>query len=152
METDPIGVEPGGPSHQGLCSVVGELVTLQLLGPAYARPVVLVRRPQHLEYEVEFILDSRAWEERPARSHLVENASDPPHVNRCGVLGGSQEDIWGSVPQGHNLVGVGLGGHRLGAGQAKISQLQLPSLIYQKVLRFEISVQHSPCMAVSQAS
>ena len=41
----------------------------------------------------------------------------PPHVEAGGVVGGAQEDIWGSVPQGHYLVGVRVAWDGLGPGQ-----------------------------------
>lgn len=73
---------------------------------------------------MKLILDCRAREQRSTRGHFVENASDPPHINGGGVLRGAQEDIWRSVPEGHHLVAVGLGGDALGAGQAKVRKLK----------------------------
>ena len=73
---------------------------------------------------MKLILDCRSREQRPSRGHLVENASDPPHINGCGVLCGPEEDVRRPVPQGHNLVTVGLGRDTLGPGQAKVRQLE----------------------------
>ena len=73
---------------------------------------------------MKFVLDSRARKERPARGHLVENAAHTPHIDGGGVLGGAEQDVRRPVPQGHHLVTVGLGGHTLGSGQTKISQLK----------------------------
>ena len=69
---------------------------------------------------MKLILHSGSRKERSARGHLVENAANSPHINRGGILGGSQEDIWRPVPQGHNLVAVGLGGDRLSSSQSEV--------------------------------
>ena len=78
----------------------------------------------HLEDEMKFILDSWSREERSSRGHLVENAANPPHINGGGVLGGAEENIRRSVPQGHNLIAVGLGRNRLSPSQPKVRQLK----------------------------
>ena len=79
----------------------------------------------HLEDEMEFILDGGSREERSARGHLVENAANPPHINGGGILGGAQEHVRRSVPKGHNLIAVGLGGNRLSSSQPKVRQLKI---------------------------
>jgi len=40
----------------------------------------------------------------------AEGSQYPPHVQAGGVVGGSQQDIWRPVPQGHHLIGVGVTG------------------------------------------
>ena len=40
-----------------------------------------------------------------------------PHVDLCWILGGSQQNIRGSVPKSHHLVGVCFSRHRLGPRQ-----------------------------------
>lgn len=44
--------------------------------------------------------------------------SASPHVDGGGILGGSQQDVGGSVPQSDHLVGIRFGRHRLGSGEA----------------------------------
>lgn len=39
------------------------------------------------------------------------SASHSPHVDGGGVLRGSQQHVWGPVPEGHHLIGVGLCRH-----------------------------------------
>ena len=78
----------------------------------------------HLEDQVQLILNGGPREEGPTRGHLVKNASDTPHVDRGRVLGGAQEDVGWPVPEGDHLVGVGLRRHRLGSGEAEVSQLK----------------------------
>ena len=72
---------------------------------------------------MELVLDGGSWEERPARGHLVENASDAPHVDGRGVLGGAEQHVGRAVPQRHHLVGVRLRRHGLGAGQTEVGEL-----------------------------
>ena len=74
---------------------------------------------------MELVLDGGSGEKGPSRGHLVENASDAPHVDGGGVLGGAEEDVGRAVPQRHNLVRVRLRRHRLGAGQTEIGELQV---------------------------
>lgn len=55
-----------------------------------------------------------------SRSATIFNSEfgvNPPHVDGCGVFCRAQQHVGGAVPQSHHLVGVGLGGHRLGSGQ-----------------------------------
>ena len=42
-------------------------------------------------------------EEWSARSHLVENAADSPHVDRGGILRWPKQDVRRAVPQGDHL-------------------------------------------------
>ena len=58
----------------------------------------------HLEDEMEFILDGGSREERSARSHLIENAPDPPHVYRGGILRGPKQNVRWTIPKGHHLI------------------------------------------------
>ena len=74
---------------------------------------------------MKLILHSWSREERSARGHLVENAANSPHINRGGILCGAQEDVRGAVPQGHNLIAVGLRGNRLSSSQAEVRQLKI---------------------------
>ena len=78
----------------------------------------------HLEDEMQLVLDGRAGEERPAGGHLVENAADAPHVDGGGVLRGAEEDVRGPVPEGDHLVGVRLRRDGLGAGEAEVGKLE----------------------------
>ena len=78
----------------------------------------------HLEDQVQLVLDCGAREEGAAAGHLVENASHAPHINGGGVLGGAEQHVRRSVPQGHHLVAVRLGRHALGPRQAKVRQLK----------------------------
>ena len=81
-------------------------------------------RTHYLEYEMELVLDCGAREERPARGHLVENATDAPHINGGGVLGGAQQHVRRPVPQRHHLVTVRLRRHALRPGQPEVRQLK----------------------------
>ena len=38
--------------------------------------------------------------------HLRVDGSNGPDVDGAGILGGSEQNFWSSVPQGHNLVSV----------------------------------------------
>lgn len=72
---------------------------------------------------MQFVFDRGAREERPARSDFVEDASDAPHVDGGGVLGGAQQHVGRAVPQGDHLVRIRLRRDGLSAGQAEIGQL-----------------------------
>ena len=73
---------------------------------------------------MELVLDCGAREERPARGHLVENATDTPHIDGRAVLCAAEQDVRRAIPQRHHLIAVGLGRNGLGPGQTKVSQLK----------------------------
>lgn len=54
---------------------------------------------------------------------LRKDAADAPHVDGGGVGLGAQQQLGGAVPQGHHLLGVGLGGGQEAAGQTKVGNL-----------------------------
>lgn len=51
----------------------------------------------------ELILVVSTTEERNATDHLSEDATTGPHINRGAIRPGSQKNVWGTVPQSHNL-------------------------------------------------
>ena len=73
---------------------------------------------------MKFILNSGAWEERSARGHLIENASNAPHINGGGILCRAQKDVWRSVPEGDNFVTICLGWNTFCTCKSKICQLK----------------------------
>ena len=75
-----------------------------------------------------------------------------PHVDRRRVDGGAEQHVRRPVPQRDHLVAVRLGGHRLGARQTEVRQLQLAQLVDEQVLRLEVPVQHPVLVAVGQAA
>ncbi|RUS77115.1 hypothetical protein EGW08_015131, partial [Elysia chlorotica] len=85
-----------------------------VLGDAGHR--VLGGLAQSPEDEVQLVLHCRPWEQRPAARHLVEDAANTPETVG-GNVRGSQQDVWGTVPEGDHFVGVGLCGYRLGPCQ-----------------------------------
>ena len=73
---------------------------------------------------MQLVLDCGAREQGPATGHLVENAAHAPHINGGGVLGGAQQHVRRSVPEGHHLVAVRLRRHALGPRKAKVCKLK----------------------------
>ena len=73
---------------------------------------------------MKFIFNRRTRKERSSGGHLVEDASDAPHVDRRRVLGRAEEDVRRPIPEGHYLVRICLRRYGLGAGETEISQLK----------------------------
>lgn len=79
----------------------------------------------------------------------TKNASDRPHVNPSGVVGGSQQDLRCSVPEGDNLMSVALERDSEGSSKSKISNLENPFLLVkEKVLGLEVTVENTMAVAV----
>jgi len=58
--------------------------------------------------DLEDLINLRvAREQRLARAHLGEDATDRPHVDTGRVLTTPQQDLRGTVPEGDDLVRVG---------------------------------------------
>ena len=54
--------------------------------------------------------------------------------------GAGLEDLWGTVPEGDNLVRVGTDGDLKGARKPKVGNLQLALTVDQQVLRLQVAV------------
>ena len=83
---------------------------------------------------------------------LLPAAVHSPHVNGSGVDCRAEQHVRGPVPQRHHFVTVRLGGHRLGARQTKVGQLQFAQLVDEQVLWFQVAVQDPVLVAVGQAA
>merc|ERR1719244_501209 len=81
--------------------------------------------------------------------HLSKYTSQTPVIHTGRVELGAQQDLRSPIPQGNNFVSVGPHWDTKGPSQPKICQLDQPSRVDQKILRFEISVKHSVSVAVT---
>ncbi len=79
---------------------------------------------------MQLVLDRWAREQGSSRGHLVENATDAPHVDGGRVLGRAQQDVGRPVPEGDHFVRVGLRGNGFGAREAEIRQLIKKYIFY----------------------
>lgn len=61
----------------------------------------------------------------------------------------TEEDLWGPVPQSHNLVCVCANRQAHSSSQAEISQLKTTLRVNQEVLGLQVTVQDATRMAVS---
>lgn len=57
-------------------------------------------------------------------NQLSKNAAHSPDVDSQTVLALSEEDLWGSVPEGFDLVGEGLNWNAKSAGKSKVCDFQ----------------------------
>lgn len=90
-----------------------------------ALPRVVARGAKCLENFKDLPNFGVALEEGLLVGQLEENDSNGPDVDGSGVDLGAKEDLWGSVPQGHHLVGVCLQGEAHGASEAKVRNFDL---------------------------
>jgi len=114
-------------------------------------PVVLVRCSKDLEY-FEDLIDLRVTsEQRSSLSHLGENATSRPQVHTKTVRLLTQKDFRASIPKCYHFVGVGLDGEAEGAGQTKISELDLGACrVDEQILGLQVPVEDSVLMAVDE--
>lgn len=104
--------------------------------------------PENLEDLVNLRI---TWEQRLAGAHLGKYAAHRPHVYTRGVLPTTQQDLRSTVPQRHNLVGVGPEGDSKGTGKTEIRQLEVAVAVDQEVLGLQIAVEDSVRVAEPNA-
>jgi len=110
-------------------------------------PGALRGRAHDAEDAHQLVFVGSAGEERAAAVHLGHDATSGPDVD-AGVVGaGTEEDVWGAVPQRHDFVGEGVDGDAEGAGETEVCQLELAFVVDEKVLRLQIAVQDPVGMA-----
>lgn len=67
--------------------------------------VVLGRTAGDLDDAVQLVHSARAREHGLAGQEFAKDAADRPDINTLGVLRGTKEDFWGSVPASGDVVG-----------------------------------------------
>lgn len=72
--------------------------------------------------------------------HLCKDATNAPNIHRCGIKLAAQEDLGGTIPQRHHLVGVGAQGNPEGSSQPKVGQLDGSKLIDEQILGLQVPV------------
>jgi hypothetical protein len=102
--------------------------------------------------DLENLINLRiTWEERLSGAHLCKDTTNRPHVNTSGVLATTKQDLWGSIPQGDDLVSICAKGYTKGTRKTEISKLEIAFTINEKVLRLEITVKDAVTVAVSDS-
>ena len=119
----------------------------------HAGPVLRRRRAQesaYLQQLVEIVLPGEEWD---AGDHLQDDAPDGPHINGRPIRGVAEQHIRRAIPQGDYLVRELRDGDTERPPEAEIRQLEDHLLaLNQQVLRFEVSMEHRPGVAVRRAS
>ena len=87
------------------------------------------------EDQIQFFIHFAPGEQRAPTGHLVEDATDSPHVDRSEVFRTAQKHIGRSIPQSDHFVRVGLRRKRFDSCQTEISQFQFTPLVDQEILR-----------------
>ena len=85
--------------------VDGNLPGADQLEVAESLPVLLGRRPDHVEDEAELLHLRLAREEGPAQDELGQDAARRPDVHGAAVARFAEQELRGTVPEGDDLVG-----------------------------------------------
>ena len=85
--------------------VDGNLPGADELEVAESLPVLLGRRPDHVEDEAELLHLRLAREEGPAQDELGQDAARRPDVDGAAVARFAEQELRGTVPEGDDLVG-----------------------------------------------
>ena len=97
-----------------------------------SRPDIRRDGAAELSYQGQLVLLRVALHDGGARPHLGHDTAGSPHVHRRAVVPLAEQQLRGSVPEGHHPVGVSVGLAGFvdgdGAGQTKVSELQDPLL------------------------
>jgi hypothetical protein len=72
--------------------------------------------------------------------HFDEDCRNGPNVHGAGVLTSAQENLWGTIPERHNLVRVHAHGYTESASKTEIGNLEGTVAINQQILRLEVAV------------
>ena len=118
---------------------------------AVARPYLVVGRAEVLEDAVYHFYLLRSIKQWSLVAQLKKDTANGPHVDGYRVLCGSEEELRCSVPECHDFAREGSHGHREGAREPKICDLELPVLPDEDVLRLEIPVHDSVRVALVDA-
>mmetsp|Transcript_17223 Transcript_17223/g.48053 ORF Transcript_17223/g.48053 Transcript_17223/m.48053 type:complete len:299 (+) Transcript_17223:627-1523(+) len=101
---------------------------------------------EHVEQLSDLVVTGK---QRAPADHLCKDAANGPHVDRCGVVLCTQQNLRGAVPQGDHLVRVGSHRDTKGSCQAKVSELQyVPLTVDEQVLRLQVTVEDAVSVTV----
>lgn len=146
-------LEPRPDPAQSHWPVVRQLVRPIVGQPGHTGPALLAGRPHHPEYLVQLVEDiPDTWEAGVAVQHLYQDTAGTPDIETGGVVGGAEQDVRRAVPERDHLMRVGVGRHRLGSGQTKVSQLQFPHTGDEEVLRLHVSVENTAGVTECEAT
>ena len=94
--------------------------------------------------DAEDLVDLRiTWEQRRAHCHFGKDAADRPHINCRVIVTGAKEHFRCTVPQCHNLVGIGAQRDTKCTRKTKVGKLEIALLVDKQVLRLEVTVQYT---------
>jgi len=113
-------------------------------------PVVVIWSALYLEYFENLVYLRITNKQCIPLGHLCVDAANAPNVDGRGILFGTQEDFWRTVPQGHDFVGVRFDGKSEGSCQPKISKFNITILVNEKVLGLQVAVHHAMGVAVGR--
>mmetsp|Transcript_35968 Transcript_35968/g.80064 ORF Transcript_35968/g.80064 Transcript_35968/m.80064 type:complete len:318 (+) Transcript_35968:237-1190(+) len=112
-------------------------------------PKIFIRGAHDLKNLVQLIDLRVSWEEGPVVDHFSKDAANGPHVHRCGVRLGAQENLRGSIPKRHHLMCVSPDGNTKCSSQTKVSKLQVVVCpINQQVLWLQVTMEDPSGVAV----
>ena len=104
----------------------------------------------NVDDQLDLLTLVRSREEREAREQFYQDAAETPHVDLLGVREDSQHDVWCSVEP---TLDVGVNNFVLEAATAEVSDCNsaLVFLFHQYVLWFQVTVDHTEMLQVSEA-
>lgn len=114
----------------------------------HAGPSLLLGGSHDSEYLEQLVLVGCSGEQRSSGVHLGHDATGRPEVDGCAVVGGTQQNVRGSVPEGDDLVGESVDGNPECPRQTEISELEFSGGVDEQVLGFQVSMQNSVLVAV----
>lgn len=110
------------------------------------------RRAQHLD-NLHQLIDSRvSREDWLSEEELSHDGSRRPHVNRVGVVGGAEDELWSAVVARADVRDVGLVAHQV-LGRAEITQLQNSSFgVDEQVLGLDVAMADADAVDVGEGA
>ena len=96
------------------------------------------------------LLTSFTGEERQPLEDLGQDAADGPHVDARSVDPGAEEQLWSSIPAGHNDVGVDAVGRSEELGQPEVADLEDALSVDQQIVGLDVSVENPVLVKIFQ--
>ena len=126
-----------------------EFVVVEVVLRVHLDDLSLCGSPHHLNNLNKVVDAAFPDKERHSIEHLEEHAAQGPDIDHGGIVGGSKDELGGTVASRTNVGQVRLIGQYF--GRSKITDHQ-PTVLDQQVMRLDVPVANPQRMNVKQTS
>jgi len=138
-----------------VCSPSGEL-SAEFRATGDVWPGLRVRRSSYPENVVKLVDFAVSREQGCVCSHLEEDATSTPHIDRVGIdvvvvllicVSSAHDHLWCSIPKRNNLMCQLLDGEAVLSTKSEVAELEFSSgWVCQEVLRLQVAMEDTIAM------